>query len=336
MRATPGCSCSATGRSRRRPPAPSLRVAASCLALLTIAGCHRTPPPADIAPAAAPAKGVVLSPEEIEKTGIRTTQAVADVHAPEVTGYALVVARETIAQALADITSAAAIERQSRSALARGRRLAGTPGAMSAESQEAAERQAAVDHAALVLAEQRLSATYGRDAPWRDNYQSAELASLAGGAMRLARVTFPLGVLGRDVPAQLRFTRFGEAETGRSFESRSVWSAPADANLLGKSFFAVLKGADAGEGERLLARAHTGAAEAGVVVPFSAAVIRDGKYWCYIEDSPGHFTRRAIDTSMPVDGGYFVREGVAAGASIVTSSAGQLLARETNPAAAAD
>jgi hypothetical protein len=277
-----------------------------------------------------------LKPDEIEKAGIATTPAARAMQAPESTGYALVIPREAIAQAVAELTSAAALERASRAALARGRSLAGTPGAMAVESQEATERQAAVDHAALVLAERRLSATYGRNAPWKDDYESPVLSALAGGETKLARVTFPLGAIGAVTPAKLRFSHLGATPGGGSVESAAVWAAPADASLPGQSFFALLKGGDASEGERLLARAPLGAPEAGVIVPYPATVISGGRYWCYLEVGPGSFVRTAIDTGMPTDAGYFVRSGIAPGARIVTRSAGELLARETNPSTAAD
>jgi hypothetical protein len=266
-----------------------------------------------------------------------TAPAAATMHAPETSGYAVVLTRDAIAQAVADLTTAAAIERQSHSALARGRNLAGTPGAMPIETQEATERQATVDHAALLLAERRLSATYGPNAPWKDNYRSPVLASLASGETKLARVTFPLGALGPATPAKLRFAHLGEtAGGGKSFESIAVWSAPADASIPGRSFFAVLKGGDVAEGERLVARAPVGAAEAGVLVPFSAAVISGGSYWVYVEQKPGLFVRTAIDTGRPTDDGYFVKGGIEPGARIVTTSAGQLLAREINPSTEAE
>jgi membrane fusion protein, multidrug efflux system len=310
---------------------------------LSVAGCRQAPsaaqaPAVDATEKASPAaEGVTLKPEEIEKAGIRTTTLAASSHAPESTGYAVVITRETIAQAVADLTSAAAVERQSRSALTRARSLAGTPGAMPIETQEAAERQAAVDHAAFVLAERRLSATYGQSSPWKDNYGSPLLASLARGDSKLARVTFPLGALGSTVPAKLRLTHIGEAAQGsKSIETLAVWSAPADATIPGRSFFAILEGGDASEGERLIAHAAVGAAENGVVVPYSAAVISAGKYWCYIERKPGLFVRAEMDPNMPTDEGYFVKEGIEPGAQVVTTSAGLLLARETNPSTAAD
>jgi hypothetical protein len=300
-----------------------LWTAAACISL-SVAGCRQAPSAAPASAAepsekASPAtEGVTLKSEEIEKAGIRTTTLTASSHAPESTGYAVVITRETIAQAVADLTSAAAVERQSRSALTRARSLAGTPGAMPIEAQEAAERQAAVDHAAFVLAQRRLSAAYGQSSPWKDHYSSPLLASLARGDTELARVTFPLGALGAMVPAKLRLTRIGEAAPGSSsIETLAVWSAPADATIPGRSFFVILKGGEASEGERLIAHAAVGTAENGVVVPYSATVISAGKYWCYIEQKPGLFMRAEIDPSMPTDEGYFVKDGIEASAQVL-------------------
>jgi hypothetical protein len=317
-------------------------IAAAWLAALCLAGCRQGPSAAEAPPAEAKNQGapevagVTLKSEEIEKAGIKTVSLAAASHTPESTGYAVVITRETIAQAVADLTSAAAVERQSRSALTRARSLAGTPGAMPIETQETAERQAAVDHAAFVLAERRLSATYGQNAPWKENYNSPLLASLARGDTKLARVTFPLGALGSTVPAKLRLTRIGAAPGSKSIETLAVWSAPADATIPGTSFFAILRGGDASEGERLIAHAAVGAVENGVVVPYSATVISAGKYWCYVEERPGLFVRTEIDPGMPTDDGYFIKEGIAPGAPVVTASAGLLLARETNPGTEAD
>ena len=318
-------------------------LAVSCVSLLLVAGCQQAPsapqtqsPPAEKKEEgnpAAEAEGVTLKPEEIEKAGIKTTPAAASRHAPEVGGYALVITREAIAQAVADLSTAAAMQRQSRAALARSKSLAGTPGAMAVETQEAAERQATVDQASLQLAERKLSALYGRNAPWKDDYASPALTALARGESKLVRVTFPLGALGPSVPKTLRLAHMAESLGRKSFESDTVWSAPADTSLPGRSFFATLKGSDVSEGERLLAWAPVGAAEPGVLIPYVAVLINGGKYWCYVEEKPGLFVRKEIDPAMPTDEGYFVKEGVAAGANLVTVSAGELLARELGAAA---
>ena len=222
-------------RIRQGESATILLLVAAWSTALPIAGCQRAPSASE-APAAeakdkgaAEAEGVTLKPEEIEKAGIKTTALAAVSQAPESTGYALVATRETIAQALADLTSAAAVERQSRSTLARDRSLAGTPGAMPIEAQETAERQAAVDHAAFVLGERRLSATFGQNAPWKENYQSPLLTSLARGETKLARVTFPLGALGSTAPAKLRLTHLDRKSTRLNSSHRSLSRMPSSA-----------------------------------------------------------------------------------------------------------
>jgi hypothetical protein len=317
----------------------ALLASAGCL-MTALSGCHRGAD-ADVAPAAATATAnaadsVVLKPDEVAKMGIATTPAQAAMHTPEAAGYGTVVAHDSIAQAVAELQTAAAVERQSRAARDRGSRLAGTPGALPLETQEGAQRQAVVDQAALELAKRRLSSTFGLNPPWKTNFASPELAALASGRSQLVRVTFPLGALADQDPHTLRFLPLNGAAGARGWRSTVIWRAPADASVPGKSFFAVLPGGDVGEGERLLAWAPFGAADAGVEVPAAATVISGGRYWCYVETKPGVFVRTEIDASMPTDNGYFVKDGVSPGDQLVTTSAGQLLAREMNPGAAAD
>ena len=134
--------CLRAASVRTRPTPVVLSIVAAVVLALPLAGCRQSPSPAeasagdakDTEKAAPEAEGVTLKSEEIEKAGIKTTAVIASSHAPESQGYALVITRETIAQVVADLTSAAAVERQSRSALLRARSLAGTPGAMPIEA----------------------------------------------------------------------------------------------------------------------------------------------------------------------------------------------------------
>ena len=336
-----------SGDAARGTPRPAAGLLASICCLAALTGCHRGPDADDRPVAAANAKaaqtdtadaadGVSLKPEEIEKMGIVTTAAAAALHTPEAAGYGTVVAHETIAQGVAEVETATAVERQSRAALERHRRLAGTPGAMPLETQESAQRQSVVDQAALQLARRRLSSTFGLNPPWRTHVAAPELSALASGTSQLVRVTFPLGALGDHDPVTLRFMPINAVTGGRSWKSTEVWRAPADASVPGRSFFAVLHGGDAAEGERLMAWAPVGAPDSGVELPASAAVVSAGRYWCYVEAKPGVFVRTAIDASMPTDTGYFIKDGVSPGDKVVTAAAGQLLARETNPSMAAD
>lgn len=310
-----------------------------------LSACHKTPTAAH-APADEPAakdnagateesEGVSLKPEEIQKMGIVTAEAKTIMHTSEATGFGVVLAHETLATAVAELDTAAAAERQSRAALDRAHRLTGTAGAMPADVLESAQRQAAVDQAALELAHRKLSSMFGQNSPWKNQTDNPQLLALARGDARLVRVTFALGVGGDAAPVSVRLARINASQGSKSIVARSLWSAPADASVPGRSYFVYLKSSDFGEGEHLLAWLPIGEAESGVLVPASAAVINAGKYWCYIEEKPGQFVRSELDPSMATNDGYFVKEGIDVGAKIVTASAGQLLSREINPSSAA-
>jgi hypothetical protein len=320
-----------------------------CLALLALSGCHKNLGEEDAKPGAAAqtsgtdkaptdkrAEGeVTLSPEQIEKIGLTVAAVMATEYAAQATGYGTVLAHDSIAQALAELISAQATEKQSRSALARARRLSGTAGAVSADIEEASARQAEVDDAALTLAKQRLSATFGLKPPWSGGGNMGLLHGLADGNPKLVRLTFPIGALDGDMPKSLLAARIGSA-SGKRWKMTSVWAAPADANVPGRSFFAILNGADVGEGERILVWAPVGGTEAGVVIPQPAVVISDGKYWCYLEEKAGTYLRTEIDTHRPWEDGYFLSEGVNSGDKVVIKGAAQLLAQESNSGGDAD
>ncbi len=320
------------------------------MALLCAAACHKSPDsakaPEDKNPGAAaktaPAKdadageGVKLTAEQIEKIGLQTAAVGTVDYAEETAAYGSVIPHESIASSVAELATAEAAEKQSRSALARTQRLAGTAGALSADVEETNVRQLAVDTAALNLAKQRLSATFGQKPPWSQGQSPGLLRQLADGGTQLVRVTFPLGSLPGDAPRSLSIARLGSAAGGKRVKVSLVWPAPADASVPGRSFFAVLRGGELGEGERVIAWAPIGAVQPGMLIPAEAAVISDGKYWCYVEAKPGVFVRTEISSEKPFENGYVVTQGVKAGDKVVTKGAAQLLAQESNSGGDAD
>jgi hypothetical protein len=322
-------------RSRGRP----LAVLLTLTLLAACAGKQEAAAPAETAPApeAATESGLVLDKEQIEKLGI-ATQPVRSAHfMAETSGYGQVLGHESIALMTAEIATAEAAARQSRAALARVTQLAGTPGAFPAENVEAAEHLAAADAAALNLAQQKLTASLGQHGPWTGASGSTVLRALATGQTKLVRATFPSGSLGAGVPQRLRVARFGGVGKARDWSSSSIWEAPADANVPGRSLFALISGSDVSEGERLQVWAASGdTAQNGVVIPAAAVLLSNDAWWCFVEKPAGHFTRTAIDTSRPLEDGYFVIDGVAVGDAVVTMAAGMLLARELNPSTEAE
>jgi hypothetical protein len=332
-----------------RQPAALLSCALLCCALMALSACHEAAPEkagtagegkANTAAKAGESKekqaSVSLSPEQIEKIGVRTDAARSVDYAEETAGYGTVLPHESIAQAAAELSVAQAAQKHSRLGLARTQRLSGTPGAMSADVEETNARQLAVDTAALNLAKQRLSAAYGQQPPWSHGANLGLLQALADGSMQLVRVTFPLGSLPEQVPKTLQASRLGVAASGKRRKLGLIWPAPADATVPGRSFFSVLRAGELGEGERLIVWAPIGAAQPGVWIPAEAAVISDGKYWCYLEDTPGTFVRTEIDSGKPFENGYVVMQGVKAGDKVVIRGAAQLLAQESNSGADAE
>ncbi len=328
--------------------------AALCLGVLGLTGCHRAPPGENAKSADAAklspkdekqeegAAGVTLTAEQAKSVGIATEPAKPLQYTAETSGFGIVIPHDTIATAVAELTTAQAATRQSHAALERAQRLKGTPGAMSADAVESAARQAETDSAALALAEQRLTTIIGAGPTGGLEKNGSVLQGLASGKIKLLRATFPLGALQGSMPAALRAAHLdalspAAPHPAQGWRLNSVWAAPADATLPGRSFFAPLENTDAGEGERLLVWAPgAGPSQQGVLVPATSLVISEGKYWCYVETKPQVYVRRQINPDRPVADGYFVTEGIAAGDKIVTAAAGLLLARETNPNAEAD
>jgi hypothetical protein len=274
---------------------------------------------------------VMLKPEQIKAIGIVTAPLATVEHRDEVAGYGVVLPHDTLAQPVAELRTAQAVAQQSHSALARAQSLAGSPGAVSADTQETAARQASVDAAALALAEQRLATVLGPAPTASAAERQRLLEKLASGRIKLVRATYPLGALNDSQPRTLRAIALaaqGSAERG--WNLTPVWPAPADVSFPGRSFFAVLDRADVAEGQRLLVYAPSAASRNGVEVPLSAVVMSEGKYWCYVEAAPGKFVRTEIATDAPTAGGYFETTGLKAGEQVVTAASGQLLAQESN------
>ena len=230
---------------------------------------------------------MTLTPDQVEKLGVATQPARAIEYREEAAGYGVVVNHESIAQAAAELATAQAAERLSSSALLRAKKLDGTTGAVSADVEDTAVQKAQVDAAALTLTTRRLSSMFGMKPPWSSGGGDAALQELASGKIKLVRVTFPLGLLSGAAPASLRAAHIGANKPGMGWKMNVVWDAPADASIPGRSFFAQLMGSDAGEGERLQVWAPVGEPTSGVVIPAAAAVMSDGKYWCYVEKKPG-------------------------------------------------
>ena len=328
--------------------------AVGCAVLAMSGGCSRTSHDAGSDAAAAKdgsSKGdhdddksgdkdtVVLPPEMAKRLGVITTPAQSVAFTPGAEGFGVVLGHDLIAQIAADIDTARAAAKQSQATLLRAKQLANGPGALGVDAVENATKQTAADQASATLAQRKLTATLGLKFPRHGaEPDEAVLTSLANGTFKLVRVTFPPGALLGATPRELRLlpleSSSTDAASGTSvWAANTIWEAPQDPTIPGRSLFALLRAADIPEGMRLQALpvSRSGTLQ-GVLVPESAVVVSEGQYWCYLRKGTDGFTRTPITVDRPLAQGYFVpADRVAPGTEIVTTAAGLLLARQTNP-----
>jgi hypothetical protein len=302
-------------------------------ALLLLAACGK---PAADKPAAekeAETPGLTLKAEEVTSLGIATMPAQAASWRQQISGYGVVTALDAIAANDAEVMTAQAAAAQSQAAAARARSLStGEEAAVSREVVETAQSKAAADQAALMLAQRKTDAAFGHNAPWHDAAsRQAVMARLASGRSVLVRVTFPLGALGNTIPATLQIARLGA--NPKSWTTNTIWEAPSDSTFPGRGFYTLLDGSDLAQNEHVTATVPVGAGQAGVTVPAAALIYGDNEAWVYVQTQASTFLKTKIDIGKPLGDGYFVADGagIRAGQKIVTSGAGLLLARETNP-----
>jgi hypothetical protein len=302
-------------------------------ALLLLSACGKNDKPAEAKDADADTPGVTLKAEEIHSMGITVQPAAAAQFQGRISGYGVVTALDTIAQADSDFLAAQATAAQSQAAAARARSLAtGEEAAISREQLEAAQSKAAADQAALTLARRKSEAAFGLHSPFRDSGLRAQvMRELASGAAVLVRATFP--VMGGQAPQRLEVSRMGA--DAKTWTAGTVWDAPADPSVPGRSFYALVRGSDLAQNERVTAAISTGAAQQGVIVPANALVFGESQSWVYVQTAARTFLRTQVDISRPMGAGYFVT-GIKPGDKIVVGGAGLLLAHEVNPSTEAE
>jgi hypothetical protein len=295
--------------------------------LLLLAGCGKNDKAAD-AKEPEESQGLTLKDEEIKSLGVTVQTATQAEFRGRIDGYGVVTPLDAIAQADSEFLTAQAAAAQSTAAANRARSLStGEEAAISREQLEAAESKAAADDAALALARRKTEAAFGLHSPWHDaNTRQAAMRDLASGKDVLVRVTF--SAIGGAVPKSLEISRMGADR--KSWSSHTIWDAPADAAVPGRSFYALVEGSDLAQNERVIAAIPTGAAQTGAKIPSHALVYGESEAWAYVQKDAHTFLRTKVDITHPLGDGYFVTT-IKPGEKVVVDGAGLLMARETNP-----
>jgi hypothetical protein len=302
-------------------------------ALLLLAACGKSDKPAEAEKEAGESQGLTLKDEEIKSLGVTVQPATAAEFRGRIDGYGVVTPLDAIAQADSEFLTAQAAAAQSAAAAGRARSLStGEEAAISREQLEVAESKAAADAAALGLARRKTEAAFGLHSPWRDAAtRSGVMRRLASGEAVLVRVTFP--ATGGAVPKSLNISRMG-TDT-KSWTSHTIWDAPADAAVPGRSFYALVEGSDLAQNERVTAAIPTGAAAPGAKIPAHALVFGESEAWAYVQKDAHTFQRTKVDITHPLGDSYFVTT-IKPGEKVVVDGAGLLMAREINPSTAAE
>jgi len=307
------------------------------LVVLALLGCRggADKPRGESAEQARPALGVALSEEERGKLGVELGDVTPATFQPTLDGPARVVDAQAVVAAMAGLDKATAEARTSEVALKRARDLYRADKTVSAETLEAAERQAAADQAQLAVARAHASLEFGA-APWlAAERRESLLAALSRGDTLLVSASFPSG-LPAARPANLALRRVG-TQIGEFWITTEIWTGPSDPSVPGPTMLGLLlTPTGLSYGERLIASVATGPEVAGSVVPASAVVLSGGEAWCYVEESDDVLARRRVDLGRPVPQGYFQASGFAPGEHVVVAGAGLLLAREIGGSAEPD
>ncbi|HEY8948382.1 MAG TPA: hypothetical protein VIM56_05820 [Rhizomicrobium sp.] len=275
---------------------------------------------------------IVLTQNDIAHLGLLVQPLKPARYTPRVHGYGVVSDLTALAAADAAVETAQAAARQSQADVQRARALFAQGGAVSKQSVDAAEKQAATDQAALLLARRQEVVQFGPQLPWRGKHAEASiLRELTSGDVALVRATFPLDSITAAQPQEISVTHLSAQQDPIGWTSKRIWSAPADPTIPGRSFFVLIAKSDLQSGEHVLVASPTGPTVDGVEIPSDAVVLSEEKTWCYLQIAPGQFQRVQIDLSHPRGSGYFVK--AKPGLSVVVRGSGLLLARELGASA---
>jgi len=143
----------------------------------------------------------------------------------------------------------------------------------------------------------------------------------------LLQVTLPLGTHLSPAPQYARV----QTADGRLASATFVSPSPrTDPRIQGMSFFYLASAQATGllPGMNILAYLPVGPRAQGVIIPSSAIARWQGKAWVYVQKDSDRFVRREISTETPVEDGWFIKKGLAAGDRVVVSGAQQLLSEE--------
>jgi hypothetical protein len=283
---------------------------------------------------------ITLDEDDQARSGIRSSVLLAASSSGLLRAYATVIdvgpltdLSNNALNAQAQVAGAAAKAAASKAAFERAQLLYKDAQNVSLAQMQASEAAYRADQAALAALQAQLMTVV---ATARQQFGPA-----LGGAMRsslvqnlvqrqtvLLQVTAP----GDTGPVRPPATIAVQSQGGRAVQARLVSLATrADPKVQGASFYYVAP-AESGllPGMNLVTAWSSGVSQTGVTMPPPAIVVWQGQSWAYQRVGTKSFKRVAVDTSLPVAGGYLVTN-LSGASQVVTSGAQLLLSEELRP-----
>ena len=248
--------------------------------------------------------------------------------APELKAYGRVLDISPLAALAAELTTAQAASAASQAELDRLKTLATEKNA-SERALQAAEAAAVRDRTQVESARLRLLANWGSAVAQRDDLP-AFVQSLGSLASALVELDVPAGQPAAALPTGARL--FSVADQSNPIAARFLGPAPvADPQLQGRGFLFLVptNSLPLVPGTAVTGLLELpGAAQPGVALPRPAVVRFNGATWVYRQTADDTFQRTEVRLSCPLEGNWFVPDGLKAEDKVVTVGAQQLLSEE--------
>ncbi|HTF55725.1 MAG TPA: hypothetical protein VK661_00525 [Planctomycetota bacterium] len=281
---------------------------------------------------------ITLDHDDVERAGLASEPVVAQSHRKTRLAYGRVLDPAPLAALEGELASAEASLEASKAGVERLRLLNQDGESVSRKSLESAEAAWRGDDSRVRAARQKLALGWGPlvarlDAAGRRDF----LERCASGRRALVRVDLVSGEPMEELPSAVRIAVAGRED--HPFSADEIAPAPSvDPSLPGGGYFLRV------DSETGSLRPGTpvsawldlpGEPQSGVVIPRSAVVRFGGKAWAYVQTSPAvaektreQFVRREVAVDQPVEQGWFVTSGFAAGDRVVVTGPQSLMSEE--------
>ncbi len=281
---------------------------------------------------------ITLDPEDVERAGLVSEAVQAQSRLRTRVAYGRVLDASPLAALEAELASTEAALEASKAAVERLRALNKDGESASRKSLESAEAAWKADDSRARAARQKLSLGWGPlIARLDDASRRVQVERFASGREALVRVDLAGGEALETAPSAVRLAAAGKEDKPVAAEEAAA--APSvDPSLPGGGYLLRVN-AESGSfrpGTPVVAWLDPpGEPRAGVVIPRSAVVRFGGKAWAYAHSASGggekkkdRFLRREVAVDQPVEQGWFVTSGFAAGDRVVVTGPQSLLSEE--------